>query len=273
MCKKLGIAFVAVLVGVVALRAMPWTGSHVRLWFKELRESVRKEVKPEREIARLKMEVQRLEVDIKKQRSAIAEAADDFEDHKRAVAKLEAELSKKGERVLTLREDLKKAEKDGTTFLVYGGNRYDKATVKADLEDTFRAYTALEKRIDAEKKMLKAREFSLTKAREQYNALVNARDELSAELIELEAQLKSVRAAQTQNKTYFDSSKLGRIKEDLEKAKKRVRIMEREAAMESEPAKGKLPEDLKAKPAEDVFQKISNHPVLGKTHGDKVVGK
>src|SRR5262245_51348305 len=154
MCKKLGIAFVAVLVGVVALRAMPWTGSHIRLWWKELRESVRKEVKPEREIARLKMEVDRLDLDIKKQRSALAEREDNLEVSKLKVADLEAKLAVKGKRILTMKTDLQRAEKEGLAYITYGGEPFTPSRVKRELDKDFAAYTSLEKTIAAEKKML-----------------------------------------------------------------------------------------------------------------------
>jgi chromosome segregation ATPase len=266
MCKKLLIAAVAVVIGLVVVRNTR-VGGYLRVWKDRCAHWAEKQVTPEMEIARLRGDLDRLDLDVKMQYSGISEETVLVEELQADVTALEEKLAAKRKRILTMKEDLSK----DTKFIVYGGKEFSHARVKAELRRDFAAFKSLEKQLAAQKKLLAARENGLNQAREQLAGLESTRDNLRVKLAELEADLKTLRVAQTRSPIAFDAGKLGSIKKGVADLERRLKIETKKFQLEETGAEKPLPVGEKAKP-DNLLKEIEDHPTL-KTSGEKVAGK
>src|SRR4051794_20008079 len=105
MCKKVLIAALAVVVGLAVVKGT-WIGSHLRLRFKEARDSVKASIPPEQEISRLRMELANLAREDDKHFDKVARMWASVEKMDREVNDVKARLTKEEARIKKLKADL-----------------------------------------------------------------------------------------------------------------------------------------------------------------------
>jgi len=238
MCKKVLIAALAVVVGLVVL-GMTGTkvGGLVRLKWNRVCERAQQQVAPETEIEALRLRVDQLGEDTKTHFDAIARERVAVKNLKEDIATSQANLETQKKKILALR-DL--AGTEGTTVKV-GDTQYPKARVKAQLARDFDLYKVAEEQLKSKRKLLEAREGSLAAAEEQLAALQNAREELKVELAKLEAEMKTVRVAQTKSNVQLDDSELAKIKEGVARVRDRIKVEQEKLAVQAQFGTGPIP--------------------------------
>ncbi len=252
MCKKLVIVAVAVVAVALLLRKTE-VGSHVRLAWKNYKSDIKKQVPLETEIERLRLELTRLSDD-KRDVSSIAEEMVAIDNLKSDITRKQANLEKQKVRIMKMKADLE----TGQSYIVYGDTRWSAATVKAQLGSEFANYKLLEDELKANEKTLQAREMSLTQAREQLAAKQSARRELEVELARLEAELKTVRLAETRSRVVIDDSELARIKKSVNELNTRIKVEQKKLVLQGEFVNGPIPV-TQPEPRKDVMQEIDQY--------------
>jgi len=266
MLKKLLIAAVAVLVGTTVITSPTWLGSLVRTKLKNAKVWAQHQVPPETEIERLRNEVARLTTDSRQNFSNLAEETVAVDRLRQDVAALEANLAKKKQNILSLKEDLTSPEE----YVVYGDRRYSKEQVKNQLKRDFDAYQAAEENLKAKRSLLEAKEAGLTAARDQLKAMQDTRQLLEDKLAKLDAELKRVRVAQTKSRFCFDDSALSRIKEDVAAVEDRIKVEQKRLEIEAEWSHAPIPLTERVKD-KDVIHEIEAK--FGKADGQKVASE
>jgi chromosome segregation ATPase len=267
MLKKLLIAAVAVLVGLIVVKKTD-VGSYARVWLKNARACASRQVPVETEIERLRDEVARIGADSKSHYSAIAEEMVAVDNLKKEIVTHEANLGRQKKNILALKEDLA----SGNEYVVYGDTRYSRDRVKAQLARDFEAYKAAEANLAAKRKLLEARESTLTAAKEQMRAMQEARRDLEVELARLEAEYKTVRVAQTKSKFHLDDSELSRIKEGVAKLRDRVKVEQTTLALQADFSGGPIPVTERVK-EKDLLKDIDAHFSGKAPKSDKVAAQ
>jgi len=263
MCKKLLIAAIAVVVGLTVVKKTE-LGSWVGVWWKHARECAREQVAPETEIEALRLRLDQLGEDSKKNFDAVARERVAVKNLREEIATGEASLAREKKNVLGLREDLASAT-DG--YVKVGVTKYPKSRVKSQLARSFELYKVAEEQLKSKRQLLQAKEESLTAAEEQLASLQNTRDELTVELAKLEAEMKTVRVAQTKSKVQFDDSELARIKEGVARVRNRIKVEQEKLAVQAQFGTDPIPTSDRVQ-EKDLLKDIDSH--FGKTEPHKV---
>jgi len=217
MLKKLVIAAAAVVVGLVVLKKTD-LGSLVQVWWKDALSCASAQVSPETRIKQLKMEIGKIDNDIKVAVNALIQQELVKNDLKKAVDAIRTEQAQRKADMKVLLEGLEKekaqvAFKNETLSSERAQNRLD----------------SLRSRYEADKEALKVREQLLTSKTEQLALLdqrirkiTDKKGELITMVGQLESQLELVRMKQLDNRTIDVSdsqvSKCEALRENLRKS-------------------------------------------------------
>lgn len=264
MLKKLLIAAVAVMVGLVVLRKTE-LGSLMRVWWKKATVCARNKVPIETEIESLREQISQLDRSTKEHFSAYAEEAVAVDNLEANVKTLQAKLEEQERSILTMRKDLK----SDTATISYGDNTYSRDEVTRQLKHDWEQYQRGLVHLKARKEALKARKQALQLTKEQSEAMKEARSELVAQLDQLEAELKTVRLAQTRSHTPLDDSDLSQIKDGVSRVRDRIRVEQKKLEFAGETTRG--PIRVHQKSTKNLLEEIDNH--FGKAEGGKVAAK
>ena len=132
MCKKIGIAAVAVAV-VLFLLNSTMLGSYTSTAFSKIHGSFKKQVPIEFEIDRIKHEIAQLVPDMKKNLSSVAEEMVAIDNLKEDIRVTRERLATEKVSIMTMTEDLDK----GATVVNYKGRDYSATRVREKLASAF----------------------------------------------------------------------------------------------------------------------------------------
>jgi len=251
MCKKLLIAAVAVLIGVVAVKGTR-LGSYMKVWRQRASTWAEKQVSPETEIARLRAEIENLQNEDRHLYDQVAKQLVDLENREKDVADLQAKLDKQENRIRAMFAALKSAEKE--EFVVYDGTRYP----REELQDEVRTYASEFKSAEANLKSKEAQLRAFRKTvefnRKKLKELERTRRDMATELTKLETTLSEERLAQAQAQGTLrvDDSHHSRLRGDLNSLRNRIREMQKVRELRGESVSGpvRAAEEAKEKKAE-----------------------
>lgn len=265
MGKKLLIVAIAV-VGVALVLKNTDLGSHAKLWWKNTKSDVKKEVPLEWEIDRLRMEISSLSCEEKKHINVMAEEYVGIQNLERDIERMKESLAAQWKRIDVMTADLKKGEQ----YITYGGERYSADRVKTMLKHDFNAAKDGEKGLETKQKMLEERRTAYEQAKADLYAMRHTQRELETQLATLEAEVKALRVAQTRSKYNYDDSKLSKTKEGVENLKTRVAVEKKKLDLQAEfnpvaPVLDKQPEQKK-----DILQEIDDYKNNANKGAEKV---
>jgi uncharacterized protein (DUF3084 family) len=184
----------------------------------------------QKEIDRLREELIKLEPEIKKNRSALANelvAIDELNDE---IRRRQANLQRQYDEILAH----KKKVDAGAELVSYQGVEYPSRKVRELLASDWEAYEGAKKALEKKQELLAAKQAWVRDTRKQLANWATTRDLLAAELDELEAEVKMIQLAETRNILEVDNSKLSHFMKSLAEAKKKVRVMQKEAELRTE---------------------------------------
>lgn len=221
MFKKIAIVGAAGLL-TAAVLTQTKAGAYLSHQFDRADQYLESKISPEEEVARIKVEVARLDKDIDKARGSVAE--------ERVEAKLlKTRVADKRTQVETSRTAVeargKTLEEAGLVKTVKFDGRqisYDRA--KELLQNQVTAHKTLEKEFKSLETMLAVRERTRDLAEEHLQALVTQKAELEAAVTQLDADIKVAKIEQVQSKFQNDGTRMAEIKDSVAKLKKRIEI-------------------------------------------------
>jgi len=224
MCKKVLIAAVAVVIGLVVVKGT-WLGSHLRHTAKKVGQWVETTVPPEQEIARLRMEVQNLKKDDEKHIDKVARLAVEVEKMERDLANLKANLARSDSQLRKVHNELGDAN-----FVVFAGQRYTRDELRAE----GLALKAAEETAKSKEESIHAKRRILALEKKKLNELQNVRSQMAADLERLEAQLAEERHAQAANESCIDDSSYLEIRKNMENVRERIEILKKKRELRGE---------------------------------------
>jgi chromosome segregation ATPase len=262
-------------VGVVVaggLLVLSWAGlsSYPATAFKNFRQSLKKQVPLEFEIERLRHQVSQLVPDMKKNLSTMAEQMVAVKNLRDEVTITRAKLADQKDSILAMTRDVE----SGTATISYHGHDYSRSRIRDKLARDFKSYQMAEEGVKSKEKLLEAREKELDASREQLAELKNEKQELEVALARMEAELKTLRLAQSRSKFQFDNSRLSQCKATLAEIRNRLQVEKTAADLEGDFANDAIKVEKKTETSvTDQVQEIKGYFGEGTRDDGKVAEK
>jgi archaellum component FlaC len=260
------IAALAVVVGGGFLMFGSRAISHLRLVCREARQAAKNSVPPEREVKRLRMEVERLKDDDLRYVDQIARLAMEVDD-------IKARVKGKEEKLAKLDREMKGWEtaltSDATVVNVnFNGQprEFPRAQVAAQLRTDARTFLNLQNSLKGDKDLLKIKEETLTLSRQKRIEVRSAREQMLARLQQIENALLEEQRAQARGEVGGDSGRLAEASNDLKALEDRVKLMQRTRELRATSDAGPIRDaEAQTKPDNDVdnFLKARRTPAEG----------
>jgi chromosome segregation ATPase len=227
MCKKLLIAAVAVVAGLLVVRHTS-LGSLIQVWWKDARASVEKQIPPEVRIKQLAVEIDKIDKDIKKNLSKLAAQEVDCQLLEEKVVALRTNQKQ-------LKEDVSAMEKlldnPRTERVVFNGTAYRTPELARKLDSATQAYTIRKTELKAKEQLLAEKKQALEKAHQYIGEMRDQKERLRVDLARLETRLETLRLKQMEAKVEFDESQVGKCNELAGKIEESLRRAEVEAKL------------------------------------------
>jgi len=236
MFKKL---IVVAVVGGLSVAALGKTrlGSYVRTEIRGLREAAEDQIPPEKEIARLRDEVSRIDQDqrkVVKQKVALEQERDELLDRKTAIEKnLPGMRDRMNARADVLRsaEDRAKAGEKNVTVAFRDERAVPVVEAKNRLEALVNEVVTAEKELGRIDTKVASLSRIVGKLDAQQVAMKKAKTTLDADIDELQAQLLDLQTAQMESKyATDDGTRSAHVKESIAKMRKKLDLQKRELA-------------------------------------------
>jgi len=244
----------------VVLLGLLFGRSHLRTAVGMAKQAVKDNVPVQFEIKRARDMIRGLVPEIERNMHLIAREETEVAKLEKQVGKSEDQLTKDRDHILRLKNDLD----TGTTVFVYAGRNYSAKQVKDDLSHRFDQFKTKEATTDSLRKVLSARQASLTAAREKLEGMLAAKRTLEVDVENLEARLKMVEVAQTTSDFNFDDSHLSQTKELIAEIADRIEVAERLVNADTN-FHDRIPLD-EATANRDITEEVSNY--FGERRGE-----
>lgn len=262
--KKCAVWTAAAVAALVLLCSFTSVGSYLYLAYHKASTGIASLVPVETEIERLKLEVSRIDADISKSFSPIAEQQVAVDNLKKEVTTGRANLDNQKKNLLTMKTDLE----SGTRTVNYGGREYSADAIRAKLARDFETFKVAEQTLKQKEALLEAKTKAVEAALQQVKEMQSQRDQFQVELARLEAEVQTLRVEETQSKIQLDDSRVSHIKSSLKDVHNRIEAEKKEhdlAKTFADP--DSIPVEQKTKQA-DVLKDMDDY--FGKTPADKV---
>lgn len=197
--------------------------SYVRAGCQNVRNVVKSEVPIEFEIERARSLVEQLVPDIRQCMHVVAEQQVDIEHRQQALTQKENDVAKQKDAILALRADLG----SGKSAFVYAKHSYTANDVKRDLASRFERFKAAEEILQADRKILSAREQTLIANRDKLESMMQAKKELEVKLEQLQARIHTVKAAEAVSQLAVDDSNLSHARKLITDLNKQLDVKQK----------------------------------------------
>jgi chromosome segregation ATPase len=247
MLKKIGFAALAVVAGLFILNSTHM-GSYAKTAWHKVKKTAKGQVPLEFQLESARTEIAQLIPDMRKHIDSIAQETQVVRRLKEDITLTKANLAKQREHVFTLKEDLKKAD----VYVTYNDKRYKADRLSAKLAHDLASCQRCEKDLETRERMLEAKETALEAARDQLFSMRSEKDNLEVLVEKLEADLKTLRVAQTRSQFQLDDSRLSQIKARLDDIRDQMRAQQTAYELHAEIFSDTLPaETAKVVPSKD----------------------
>jgi chromosome segregation ATPase len=228
MCKKLLVAAVAVVVGLTVVKHTQ-LGSLLQVWWKDAKISVEKQIPPEVRIKQLNVEIDKIDRDIKKNLSRLAQQEVDCQLLDEKVVALRASQKQ-------LREDVASMEKlldqPKTERVAFNGVTYRNSELARKLDAATSLYTGRKAELKAREELLTEKKRTLEEAHQGIGRMRDHKEQLRITVARLETRLETLRLKQMEAKVELDDSQVGKCNELASKIEEQLRRSEVEAKLQ-----------------------------------------
>lgn len=226
MCKKLMVAALAVLVGLVVLRKTE-VGGLFRVWWKDVWAKADKQISPETRLAMLRDEIGKIDNDIKSGIDREIELTLRVRDTGKQVDELAKGQAARLDRIQAMTGALD--QKEGAQ-VSYDGRRYQPSELKARLDKEVASYEQGKQTLKILKARLEAQRQTLDVVGKRILAMKDDKEKLIVLAQNLETRLEELRQAQTEARMDVRNNHVDRCNElakkidaDLEQAQLRIK--------------------------------------------------
>jgi chromosome segregation ATPase len=246
MLKKIGFAALAVVAGLFILNSTQM-GSYAKTAWHKVKRTAKCQVPLEFQLESARTEIAQLIPDMKNHIQSIANEVQVVRRLKEDIAVTKANLAKQKGTIYALKEDLKK----GDVSFVYNDKRRGPDWISAKLARDLAACQRIEKELENREKMLEAKETALDAAKEQLASMKSEKEKLEVLVDTMEAELKTLRVAQTRSQFHLDDSRLSQIKARLEDIRDQMRAQQTASELNAEFFPDTIPAETKIVPSKD----------------------
>jgi peptidoglycan hydrolase CwlO-like protein len=229
--------------------------SYVSTAWSKVRATAKNQVPIEFEIDRVRHEIAKLDDDVRNQVGPIAEEMANVETMRKRVSETRASLQREKGNILAMTRELD----SGAKLIVLGEDEYSAEEVRAKLDRDFGAYRRCKAELESQEQLLAAKEKSLRTVREQIASMRNLKRDLEVQLAQLEAELKTVRLAQTRDKYQLDDSRLSDIKASLAEIEHRLTVERKVSELNGQIASPAAPAHKRLKSTTDLTREVKNY--------------
>jgi chromosome segregation ATPase len=142
--------------------------------------------------------------------------------------------------------------------VLYGDKLWSVDRVRSKLARDLASCQRCEKELESREKMLEAKETALEAAREQLGSMKSEKEKLEVLVETMEAELKTLRVAQTRSQFHLDDSRLSRIKQNLDDIRDQMRAQQTASELNAEFLNDVIPVDKKGVQAQSNEQLIKD---------------
>jgi chromosome segregation ATPase len=217
MCKKLGLAALVIVAGIIVLNKLDLLG-YAKLGIQRAKERARDQISPELKIERLKQDIVQLAPDMDKHRSAMAAEMVAIDKLKREIQVTENNLERRKKEIVTMRTLLK----EHTEFVTLNGDRYPREKVESRLARDWESFKQAEAALKSQRDLLRAREDNLSLAEQKLAELKSKKEQLEIRVAQLETELRNLRLAQQRSNFKIDDSAFSNIQRQFEEIEERL---------------------------------------------------
>jgi chromosome segregation ATPase len=209
-------------IGFVAVSAVRGTkiGSYIRSEISAAREAAESSIPPEEEITRLRNELKLLDKDTM---AVVNQTAKERVAVRELQAQVDDRTAKQGNDKELLNARIEKLEK-ATGQVTFGARTLSVAEAQKELEADVKRFKACQKEVDSLTALLANRVKIRDSLEKQLEAMKVQKEELTATLNGMEAELAALKLQQTESKYQTDDTRLAKIKDDLRKLKTKVEV-------------------------------------------------
>jgi chromosome segregation ATPase len=252
--KKVVIGLLIIAGGLFLLRKTN-VCSYVSTAWAKVKTGAKNQVPLEFEVDRVRHEIAGLEDDMRAHVGPIAEEMATIKDLRKRIDSTRDELKNQKRNILAMTRDLER----GTETISYGDGDYSADEVRAKLDGDFASYRRCEAELKSQEKLLAAKQKSLRAVRGQLASMKSLKRDLEVQLAQLEADLKTVRLAQTRDKYQLDDSRLSDIKASLAEIEHRLNVERSVTELNGQVASDPISVHKKAKPVSDLTKEVKKY--------------
>jgi chromosome segregation ATPase len=253
--KKIGIILLVVVAGVFLLRKTHFA-SYVRTAWAKVKHGAKNQVPLEFEVERVRNEIARLDDDMRGQLGPIAEEMATVKMLRRRIETARQNLKDQKADILVLTKKLESGEKE---ISFNEDEVYTPEEARAKLDRDFASYKRCAAEVKSQEKLLAAKEQSLKTVRTQLATMKTLKRDLEVQLAQLEAELKSVRLAQTRDKYQMDDSRLSDIKSSLAEIEHRLEAERARVDLNGQLNSKPFRSHKKVRPVSDLTREVKNY--------------
>ena len=202
--------------------------SYARTAANEIRDSVRGEVPLDFEVKRARDQVEAIVPDIRKCMQLVAEQQVNIEHLQSDVERHTASLEEQKQAIVALRDHVA----SGAEHYVSYGREFSQDEVRRDLHRKLQRYELSEQELERDRQVLEAHRKMLAANQQKLDEMLSAKRDLEVQIVQLEARLKTLQAAEAASALEFDDSQLAQAKKLIGELNKQLDV--RAAMLEAE---------------------------------------
>jgi len=259
MCKKLLITVLAVVVGVGVVSGTR-LGSLARYWWHTGVEKVQREIPPETEIGRLKLELDNL--------SRLDDRYfDEVARQKLEVRKLESKVKLDKDKLAKFERQLKNMRvalsEEGNT-VSYNGSEYPRDRMQREFNQDFKHFLVVEEGVKADAEVLDTLKTKLSESELQIQELGSLRAKMQARLQTLHAKLQRERRLQNHGSIVIDGNRYANLEKQLDELHDRIESMSIKRELKGQASHGSIRAQEEAKEEQKRLEKQAEERFGGK---------
>ena len=188
-----------------------------------VKHSIADNVPVEFEIERAKKMINNLEPEVRRNKQLVVREEVALEQLQEQIDRLSTKQQTDKSHILSLKSEVQ----GGQAEIVLAGQSYTRDQVTRDLTNRFERFKTNDETLFNLRRVLNARQQSLTAARSELEQMLAKRNQLVAEVAKLEARQTMVTVAQTSNEFNLDDSALARVSQLVRDVETRLDVTER----------------------------------------------
>jgi len=231
MLKKAVLAVVAVGLSLLAVNFVcPKACSWARLVWKETSESAQESIPPEKEIARLKLELDNLAKEDERHFHKVAVQIVEVQNLDKQVVTMRKRLNEDETRILAMKSSLTKADK----FVTHEGEKYPVERFRDELRANASRFQVDEQLVKSKEDQLDLRKKNLEMNRKKLSELKLVRQQMKTELERLETALAAERQNQALEQNTLDDASYRKLRTDLDRVRDKLEVMKQKHILKGE---------------------------------------